>query len=233
MFEDGGSGCSCGKGSTRVTHEPQYLIHVGTRPESMTHATSMAPDKLSIRSILAEDTASIRHQVLWPSIPIELQLLPFDSLSTTRHCGAFQTTQTDAGSADTPGKLVACLTVTLESYERPDRLPPSIRQGLYSESPDQAPQYQLHKFAVLPDCQGRGIGKALLYSALQSLIVQVRQDGGRAFLFHFDARTTQLDMYRHLGFEVLDEERFMKYGSTGKEPGVEYVRMGRVVDCAQ
>jgi hypothetical protein len=61
----------------------------------------------------------------------------------------------------------------------------------------------------------------------------VGAEGLSAFLFHFDARSTQVELYKHLGFGVLDEERFMKYGSTGREQGVEYVRMGCVVETAR
>lgn len=181
--------------------------------------------------IQAEDTRSIRHTVLWPSIPIQDQLLPFDTLSSTVHYGAF--------SAGRPNEPVACLTITLERYAHPDRLPADIISALEtqtfpakSHSPQPPPaQYQLHKFAVLPEYQGKGFGKALLHTAIQELVLKVREQGVRVFLFHFDARSSQMDMYKHLGFRVLDDERFMKYGSTDKGPGVEYVRMGQLFWC--
>ena len=180
---------------------------------------SKTPD-MTIRNIEAAQTVAIRHRVLWPSIPIEGQLLPYDSLSSTTHYGAF------ASSND--AAPIACLTITLEPYKGNNALPTAIAASL----PDGSRHYQLHKYAVLPEYQRRRVGKRLLLHAVEALTESVRQEGEQACLFHFDARLSQIGVYEHLGFGILDEERFMKHGSTGKEVGVEYVRMGKVIRCA-
>lgn len=196
--------------------------------------------EITVCQIEASATSAIRHRVLWPSIPLENQLLPFDTLPSTSHYGAFlpsarqegsgSETASQSTSASLPeeSQLIAVLTITLEQFSSPSRLPESIRS---------LRQYQLHKFAVLPAYQGRGIGRTLLTRSIQALSSRLKEakDGKKEgkFLFHFDARSLQMEFYRHLGFEVLIEETFMKYGSTGKEKGVEYVKMGGVVQCTE
>jgi len=99
---------------------------------------------------------------------------------------------------------------------------------------------QLRKFTVLSQLQGMGIGRLLLRAAMQPLGSRISDDSSHPAastdssdkertLLHFDARIKQRGFYERLGFEVLDPEVFLKYGPTGKEVGVEHIRMGAVL----
>ncbi|KAI9638834.1 uncharacterized protein MKK02DRAFT_41859 [Dioszegia hungarica] len=168
--------------------------------------------------ISAKETSPIRHAVLWPSIPLSSQLLPFDILPTTSHHGAFL-----PHSSSSPPTLIACLTITLERYAHPHHLDPVITARAREH-------YQLHKFGVLQEYQGRGIGKKLLLEAIRQLRRRIGDEG--PVLLHFDARETQIGFYEKLGFVVLEDERIVKRGPTGNGPPVMYQRMGMLVQSS-
>lgn len=177
--------------------------------------------EISVQTIRAHDTASVRHAVLWPSLPISDQLLPVDALSGTMHFGAFLSpipTSTWTGPPRQPN-LIGCLTITSEPYSHPEHL--GQEAGL--------PQYQLRKFGVLAEYQGRGIGKELLLTALH-MFRAIKMLRSVSIFVHFDARETQIGFYEKLGFRLLDSERFIKRGPMGEGPPVRYVRMGQVLD---
>ncbi|WMC12199.1 GNAT family N-acetyltransferase [Oceanimonas pelagia] len=74
---------------------------------------------------------------------------------------------------------------------------------------------RLRKFATSAECQGQGVGSAVL----EFLIEHLRARGVR--VFWFDARASALDFYQRFGFAV-EGERFYKHG-------VAYYRMSRVL----
>jgi GNAT superfamily N-acetyltransferase len=162
---------------------------------------------VQVRRIEANLLPPIRHAVLWPSVAIETQLQPFDSAETTIHYGAF------IPEDENP---IGCLTLTREDYKKD--LPPAISETIQG-------QYQVHKFAVLQEYQGRGIGSALFHHVLEHL----QQLGGKPILLHLDARVEQRGWYERFGLQVLDEKVFIKKGPTGNGPAVEYIRLGIVI----
>ncbi|RSH76698.1 uncharacterized protein EHS24_005446 [Apiotrichum porosum] len=182
-----------------------------------------------IRPIPATSTSLLRHTVLWPSIPLAAQLLPYDHEPTTAHLGAFLPVPPanfglhDVPNDYSPGALdpqpVGCLTVVFEEYL--GALPNDIK----ARGPIRQ-QVQLHKFAVLQQLQGQRIGRRLIERALADL---ASLDAGR-ILFHFDARLDQIGFYERLGMRILDPRVFIKYGPTGDGPPIEHIRMGKIID---
>ncbi|KAL7419239.1 hypothetical protein Q5752_006076 [Cryptotrichosporon argae] len=173
---------------------------------------------LEIRPVTPAELAPIRHAVLWPSIPPDAQLLPYDFLPTTIHLGAFES-----------GALVGCLTLTVEAYKgalpSPPSPPfPSPTDPTFPTLPYPARQVQLHKFAVLPHLQGKGIGRALFLAAAAAI-----HAGPAPALLHFDARANQQGFYARLGAGVLDPATFETRGPTGTATPVTHIRMGMVV----
>ena len=163
---------------------------------------------VEVRRIDTSLLPAIRHAVLWPSVAIESQLQPFDSAETTIHYGAF------IPEHENP---IGCLTLTKEDYKKD--FPPAIAdlnlQG----------QYQVHKFAVLRECQGKGIGSVLFRHVLEHLL----ELEAKPILLHLDARVEQKGWYERFGLQVLDGEVFSKKGPTGNGPPVEYIRLGIVL----
>jgi GNAT superfamily N-acetyltransferase len=164
---------------------------------------------VKVRRIDACQLPSIRHAVLWPSVPLRSQLLPFDDEITTIHYGAFL--------SPTDPDPIGCLTITRENYKK--TLPPFVAETSLNG------QYQVHKFAILQEHQGKGIGSALFRYTLQEL----RRERAGPVLLHLDARVHQRGWYERFGMHVLDEETFVKTGPTGNGPAVEYIRLGIVV----
>lgn len=163
---------------------------------------------LEIRRITADETKPLRHSVLWPSIPVDDQLYPYDALPSTVHLGAF------SPSHEPP--LVGCLTLVQEPFTRPNSL----------KSPPPPAQVQLRKFAVDGKLQGQGIGRLLFQEAVKTC----REVGeGQPVLLHLDAREEQVGFYQRLGMDVLDPEVFGKRGAGGLGPEIPHVRMGKVL----
>jgi GNAT superfamily N-acetyltransferase len=163
---------------------------------------------VEVRRIDASLLPPIRHAVLWPSVAIDSQLQPFDSAETTIHYGAFLPEHE---------KPIGCLTLTKEDYKK--ELPPAIAE-LNLQG-----QYQVHKFAILQEYQGKGIGSVLFRHTMGHL----QQLEGKPILLHLDARVEQKGWYERFGLQVLDEEMFIKKGPTGDGPAVEYIRLGIVI----
>lgn len=168
----------------------------------------MRPSMVEVRRIDTSLLPSIRHAVLWPSVAIESQLQPFDSAETTIHYGAF------IPEHEIP---IGCLTLTKEDYKKD--FPPAIA-GLHIQG-----QYQVHKFAVLQEYQGKGIGSVLFRHVPEHL----QELEAKPILLHLDARVEQKGWYERLGLQVLDGEVFVKKGPTGDGPAVEYIRLGIVI----
>ena len=164
---------------------------------------------VEVRRIDASQLTPIRHAVLWPSVPLDSQLLPFDHADTTTHYGAFL--------SSTDSEPIGCLTLTREAYKKD--LPPFV-----ADIPPEK-QYQIHKFAVMQEYQGKGVGTVLFRYTLQEL--QHTKPG--PVLLHLDARVEQRGWYERFGLQVLNEEIFIKKGPTGTGQPVEYIRLGIVV----
>lgn len=202
----------------------------GTNHPSSTSYPAASSLSITIRPIEPEQTAPLRHAVLWPTVDPKRQLLPYDHLPTTLHFGAFiLSTPSDIHlppeylPASASQQPVGVLTVTLEPYAHPERLPPSYRPAVGR---------QLHKFGVLQSLQGQGVGRQLLFHLVDHLTSEIRARGEEQpepVLLHFDARANQRGFYERLGMEMLDPEIFVKRGPTGDAPPAEYVRMGKLL----
>jgi GNAT superfamily N-acetyltransferase len=165
---------------------------------------------VEIRRIDPGLLSPIRHAVLWPSVAIERQLQPFDHADTTNHYGVFL--------SSTDFEPVGCLSLTKEDYKK--TLPTAIvGSGLRG-------QYQVHKFAVYKEHQGKGLGSVLFRHVLEEL----RSKTEGPLLLHLDARVEQRGWYERFGLQVLDDEVFIKTGPTGTGPPVEYIRLGIVIN---
>jgi GNAT superfamily N-acetyltransferase len=171
----------------------------------------MRNPEVEIRRIDSSRLPTIRKAVLWPSIPIESQLQTFDHADTTTHYGTF------LPHLENP---VGCLTLTKEKLKTD--LPPGFSniEGLA--------HYQVHKFAVYKEYQGKGVGSTLFRHVLR----EVRGMGDRKVLLHLDARVEQRGWYERFGLRVLDEDVFVKTGPTGNGPAIEYIRLGIVLDTS-
>jgi ribosomal protein S18 acetylase RimI-like enzyme len=189
----------------------------------------MTRPNVLIRLITPEEVVPLRHAVLWPSIPIDKQLMEYDTLPTTRHVGAFLRDSPDlrSGSPSTSSLAeddnavapVGILTLTLESYPSAAPVPPPIT----ALNPTR--HIQLHKFAVATELQGRGIGRNM-YEYVRELLAA---DDAGVTLLHLDARKSQRGLYEKLGVHVLDDGVRIKRGPGDAGPPVEYIRMGQVV----
>ncbi|WVW86866.1 hypothetical protein I302_108921 [Kwoniella bestiolae CBS 10118] len=189
--------------------------------EQDSHTSTTSSDvQLTFKPIAPEDTIPLRHLVLWPSISLDKQLIPeYDFNPKTIHLGAFKIPNPNTASQPTlqdptfdKDHPIGVLTLAAQRY-------PSF-------SGEIPVHIQLHKFAVHPSLQGKGIGRQLLSYAIE--ILRQRYPDQK-ILFHFDARVSQIRFYERSGMSILDEKTFWKYGSTGKGEGVEYVKMGRVL----
>jgi len=184
-----------------------------------------------VRLITPPEVVPLRHAVLWPSIPIDKQLMDYDTFSTTRHVGAFlQRSPTPApglaaGPSSSPAghddtsPLVGVLTLTLERYPSSTPLPAHVTDS------DPTRHIQLHKFAVATELQGNGIGRKM-YEYVRELLAA---DDEGVTLLHLDARKSQRGLYERLGVQVLDEGVRIKRGPGDAGPPTEYIRMGEVV----
>jgi GNAT superfamily N-acetyltransferase len=182
---------------------------------------------ITIRRITHQETAPLRHAVLWPTVPLDKQLQAFDEIDTTRHYGAFlSNTITDIDERYHPAEHqhpIGCLTLV--------HIPPfcarPIPEGILN-GPVPTHHVQLRKFAVIQPSQGKGVGRALFRYVLGEIHDIGLDKEEESTWLHLDSRSRQAGFYEALGMSVLGEG-FIKYGPTGDGPGVEYVRMGMVV----
>ncbi|OCF77832.1 hypothetical protein I204_01834 [Kwoniella mangroviensis CBS 8886] len=184
--------------------------------------TRVLTSQLDFKPISPEQTIHLRHKVLWPSISIDDQLIPeYDLEEDTIHLGAFLnphqlTPSIEAGieakDEDQISDLIGVLTLANQRYDDP--------------SIDAPVHIQLHKFAIHPSYQSKGIGRHLLAYAIQILKTRYHED---RILFHFDARVSQKRFYEKCGMSILDDKTFWKFGKTGNAEGVEYVKMGCII----
>ena len=215
---------------------------------------------LSIRAVRAEETVPLRKLVLWPGLPLEDQLRPYDHFPTTVHIGAFLPSTLTSTSNSTSGEdtslqlptppitplttppitshegyekeeMVACLSLVFEPY-----------LGARNLSDVPKTEIQLHKFAVRPDLQGLGVGRAMVAFVMRLLGdttngPRVAPPAGferfaeleRPILLHLDSRYLQRGFYSAIGLGVLDEKTWQFRGVHGDQPLKEYIRMGKLI----
>ncbi|WVO21669.1 uncharacterized protein IAS62_002980 [Cryptococcus decagattii] len=187
---------------------------------------------IEIKIISAQQTAPLRHLVLWPSIALESQLDPaYDFAPTTIHLGAYLSSSSEktqlsaeylpsSSSTIPPQEPIGIMTLALQPYRQLSSVtsPSFLTSSLI--------HIQLHKFAVHPDLRGLGIGRTMFAHAI-SLLKEKYGEGN--VLFHFDARANQTRFYGKCGMDILDPIEFEKRGTTGKEAPVIHIKMGRVI----
>jgi ribosomal protein S18 acetylase RimI-like enzyme len=127
---------------------------------------------MDVLRVEAQDVYPIRHEVLRPGRPIETAYFEGDTDDDTFHLGV-----------SVEGHLVSVASFFLRSNERFD----------------DAVQYQLRGMATRTNCQGRGLGTALVDAALPIL----REN--QCTLLWCNARESAAEFYRKLGFETIGE----------------------------
>jgi len=143
-----------------------------------------------IRRAGLPEILTLRHDELRPGLPIEAASFDGDQDATTRHFAAFLV-DGDAGA------VVGCLSFMARDH-------------------DGAPAYQLRGMATRANLARRGIGSALLGTALDSL---EQRDGARRFWCN--ARVAAVPFYARMGWRVVSDvfdvptvgpHRVMAYG---------------------
>jgi len=125
-----------------------------------------------IKEINALETYGVRHPVLRAGRPLEDCALTDDDLETTFHLGAFENnrhvgvaTFLKSSAGESPIKIDAAKTY-----------------------------YQLRGMGVIPDQQGKGIGKLLLNKGIDKLKAENIE------VLWFNARVAAVPFYERLGF---------------------------------
>jgi len=126
---------------------------------------------ITIKEIPALETYAVRHPVLRAGRPIEDCGLAEDNLETTFHLGAYD-----------GDRHVGVATFLISDAAAS---PIKIEDATY---------YQLRGMGVLPDAQGKGIGKLLMLQGMEKL-----RDLNVDVLW-FNARIIALPFYERLGF---------------------------------
>ena len=99
-----------------------------------------------IKEIKALETYGVRHPVLRPGRPLEDCALAEDDLETTFHLGAYES-----------GRHIGVATFLISDATE---APIKIENAMY---------YQLRGMGVLPDQQGKGVGKLLMLQGMKKL----------------------------------------------------------------
>ncbi|WVO17163.1 hypothetical protein L204_104855 [Cryptococcus depauperatus] len=182
---------------------------------------------LAIRPISAEETAPLRHLVLWPSITLGSQLdRAYDFNPGTVHLGAFLilapgwvSMPAEYLPSSTQQVPIGILTLAVQPYAGSSALCPCTPEHPLIH-------IQLHKFAVHPSLRGLGAGRTMLVQVIK--LLQERY-GKERVLLHLDARANQTKFYKLCGMEILDPKEFEKRGTTGNEAPIVHIKMGKVI----
>ncbi|KAH8667105.1 hypothetical protein BX600DRAFT_436470 [Xylariales sp. PMI_506] len=187
---------------------------------------------IELRPIAAEEVVHLRHAVLWPGLPLDKQLMPLDTLPTTRHFGAFITRPVDEPASPTKGsseistfnkilesvsdqylpqsgasqRPVGVMTLSLESFAIPDQLPDHMRAvGI---------EVQLHKFAVMESLQGLGIGGQMLREACSILptIHRTVPNSASASIGELQANSYSLPILLHFDARASQQHVYRHWG---------------------
>ena len=130
---------------------------------------------ITIKEINALETYGVRHPVLRAGRPLEDCALSGDDLNTTFHLGAF----------DDERHVGVATFLKSNAAESP----------IDSASHDSF--YQLRGMGVIPDHQGKGIGKQLIEAGVEKLKVKEIQ------VLWFNARIAAVPFYEKLGFVTI------------------------------
>jgi GNAT superfamily N-acetyltransferase len=130
---------------------------------------------ITIKEIKALETYGVRHPVLRVGRPLEECAMEGDDLETTFHLGAFDE-QRHVGVA-----------TFLKSSAVDSPL----------ESASHHSYYQLRGMGVIPNHQGKGIGKQLIVTGVEKLKVK------KVDVLWFNARILAVPFYEKLGFVTI------------------------------
>lgn len=125
-------------------------------------------DTVEIRSLAAAHTRPLRQKVLRPGRPAEENIYPLDDHPLAIHLGAYH-----------QGDLIGIASFFKEPAPQSEK----------SEA------YRLRGMAVLPEWQGKGIGKKILGRGIEELRSRSAQE------LWCNARTTASDFYFTFGFQ--------------------------------
>ncbi|KAJ4482559.1 hypothetical protein J3R30DRAFT_3460525 [Lentinula aciculospora] len=170
---------------------------------------------LQIRQIAVERTVSLRHEVLWPDMPIDNVKLPEDKHGW--HFGAFVD---ESLANDDP---IAVISLFLDHV--PIDNGAAGGSGAFPDNdsinvPSEIIAVRFRKFACKTNMQGQGVGTALLKHAMQFARSELKAE-----VFWCDARVSSAAWYSGRGLSQFGHKFF-------KGP-VEYVRMRALMDVEQ
>lgn len=192
-------------GSDMARTEPCMLEFAMMVQSSLMRRYSAAVTSVDIRPISANETVALRHAVLWPSVPIDSEIIRLPEDDSGYHLGAFvQGTRTP----------VAVISVFKEDIA-PTSFPVRSTDASSSEQPHPV-SFRFRKFACYPAFQGRGIGSALLAHTMD----YCRTDMGAGLLW-CDARVTAVSWYEKRGLEA--------FGDTWFKGTTEYIKMRKLL----
>ncbi|KAK7749076.1 hypothetical protein SLS62_008471 [Diatrype stigma] len=179
--------------------------------------TNPSSQILTIRSIPASETYTLRHAVLWPHKPLSYVQLPDDA--DGQHFGAF----ISATAADTTGSggkhgggektIGEARANDKDRDESSSSEPVSIISLFIAEGGDGEKQARFRKFATAASSQGKGIGSALLAHTIEA----AARAGAKTIWC--DARQSALPFYRRFGMDAAGEVFF--------KGDVPYLRMSK------
>ncbi|WWC73628.1 uncharacterized protein I206_107600 [Kwoniella pini CBS 10737] len=183
---------------------------------------------ISFEFIKPEQTINLRKLILWPTIPLEKQLIPsYDFNENTIHLGCFlNSIESNSSSIQLSLELFNEIEDEYINEKEPIGILTLVKES-YLNIKYIKIQYQLHKFAIFSKLQNKSIGKKMFLNCIE--ILKQKYSNNEKILLHFDARKEQLKFYEKCGMIILDENTFWKFGSTGKEQGVEYIKMGNII----
>lgn len=143
----------------------------------------MYSSDFSVVAINIQDARRVRHAAYYAGLdyPLTKASLDCDGDLATSHFGVFQATQ-----------CVAVGSLTAEA--------PSPRT--HADAP-----FRLRGMAVLPECQGRGLGTAVLHYAID----RVAEVGGG--LMWANIREAKAGFYEKYGFTLHEDKFFVREGS--------------------
>jgi GNAT superfamily N-acetyltransferase len=127
--------------------------------------------EVTIRRAMATELIDLRHRVLRAGLPRSEAIFPGDDLPSSFHFAAI------AG----PSSVIGCATFHHNSWEN-------------------APAYQLRGMATDPDWAGKGIGKAVLSYAIETIT-----SGSPVHRFWCNARLIAIPFYQRMGWKIVSD----------------------------
>jgi GNAT superfamily N-acetyltransferase len=131
----------------------------------------IAGQEIAVRRARQDEIIDLRHRVLRAGLPRSEAMFPGDDLPSSFHFAAV------IGESS----VIGCATFHLNSWEN-------------------APAYQLRGMATDPPWAGRGVGKALLSFAIQSILAE-----STVHRFWCNARLIAIPFYQRMGWKIASE----------------------------